>query len=294
MSRRNYSAKNDEDLEQALQNGNLITIGTAANEDEKALDSAIPVELELPYFQFNSPIGIDFTKCFSPDIYLLCTEILEKLAELPNVTQDLRYHIENLKNFLVFGKLVDFLNELRSLNLINPPNNENKKIPFDSTLFQIAVNCFGFIIHNTSSSNQLTNWIDLPKLKQYVSNPEDSKAFLKEIKNEISFPSDQVYKSFINRLFFQMIITHLPSKESISYWNEIKTLISLEKHDQIESVLKSRISLQPKLLTPANSLDNSNDIMKKNTGKDKQPKTGENDQFVQEALLLILYLVNDY
>ena len=68
MSERPHRSDNQDqdDLDNLLREGTLITIGSDTLPPAESISQQSPTDFEIPFFEFNPPIGIDFSKTLSP------------------------------------------------------------------------------------------------------------------------------------------------------------------------------------------------------------------------------------
>src|SRR6056297_1232632 len=133
----------DEDLEKALESGDFINVGSL--EDKEGVSSSdlkkISFDLKLP--EYNDLIGIEFSKTIPPEAYLVSTQLLELVTDLPKIDKQKRYFLQSLLNELLLGNASKYKNDL--LDYVIKNNIENileinlKKINHNLSLTSLAI-----------------------------------------------------------------------------------------------------------------------------------------------------------
>jgi hypothetical protein len=250
----------DKDLYEALKKGDLITVGP---ENVKGAESdpmaSLPVNLDIDYFQYNSPIGIDFTKTCSPAIFLLHSQILDYLGALRGLDTEIRYNLELMRGELYQGKLQEYRTRLQAcLKPKTPPEPEitsgkgkektkakmpTKKaedsvipasppIPMDP---MAAMNLLLIFLNRHSMPPQ--KWLGSEKFLEIVENPDQMKAKLRDIRGSVTFQSDSVQTQLILSSIAYRILEKITASLGANEINRIRHHIEFGEWEQLRSQL---------------------------------------------------------
>ncbi len=107
----------DDHLKKAFEDGKLINVGQKSISKEKENEEEmvqIDSKFNQTFFKYNLPIGIDFGKSLKPNNFLTSLEILDKTLQIPKISENIRFKLENLRLFLTASKIWHYKQELSS------------------------------------------------------------------------------------------------------------------------------------------------------------------------------------
>jgi hypothetical protein len=292
---------NDEDeLINALKSGNIITITPVQSEKSKELDQSpnILLNFDIPFYEYNLPIGIDFSKAISPDLYLLSSELIDFIGRLPLISQELRYEFEGLKNFLILGNIagymdrLNFLFEKLKITKINPDS------PFGSLEIQSCVNLIAGLCHIYQDQYNNLQFLSQKDFISLISDIVNIREKIREFQDSVHITATQVYFLFLLRIFLQWIQKNAKSEDISLYFSELYVKpFTVFTPTFILSHIQSKIS-HPIIFQKEN--DNENVNVKKKGSKKPQLSLESAEEFDRpndlvclDAILILSCLIQE-
>ncbi|QEE15132.1 hypothetical protein DSAG12_00955 [Promethearchaeum syntrophicum] len=258
--------QNTEDhLKRALKEGNLINVGqnSISKENKKGMIST-DSKFNKTYFKYNLPIGIDFGKSLKPNNFLTSLEILDRILEIPNISEQNRFKLENLRLYLTTGKIWHYKRELKTLledDIIKQEKAKETKSPkeiTENTFISLLISLH-FILTQASITN--VKWVSQNQILTYIEST-DQKKILHEwkTKNYGKLPEDLIFLSLISQTLIQKISQLNIPEDQYCQLNDLKNLVISAKFSKILNILSLKLnSLSPIYLSSIKSASNSKD-----------------------------------
>lgn len=245
----------EEELKKALERGDFITIGPKSV--SKLTPSPIPTEkvadkLSVKYFQYNTPIGIDFQKSIDPLLYLSALNLLDLLIQLPLISTEIRYTLESLRNDLAIGHFTDFhhrLFEYININhenlplifpLFDPSYNIKQKVTekppatpqptaqdrlefTDLLNYRLLAFLLGIILNE--GGKIVHKWPSIKELDDLISQKDQRKIKLREWASTPSLATKDTFIALIANFIFSFISKNPLAKSETELWLKIRSEI---------------------------------------------------------------------
>lgn len=255
---------NDDHLKKAFEDGKLINVGQKSISKEKENEEEmvqIDSKFNQTFFKYNLPIGIDFGKSLKPNNFLTSLEILDKTLQIPKISEDIRFKLENLRLFLTASKIWHYKQELSSF-LKEEEEKEKKEKNKETTEkhFISLLISLNFILNQASTTN--IKWVSQNQILKFVDS-EDQKNILREWKNKNygKLPEDAVFLSLISQtLIHQISLLNLPLDEKFESieLNNLKNLAISAKFSEIQQIIADKLKkLTPNYLPSINLVNDS-------------------------------------
>jgi hypothetical protein len=248
------------DLLRALESGDFISIGSDVKTSNTAGGQTnVHLETNIEFSKMNMPIGIDFGKTLPPLIYLTSVNVLEKIAQLPGISNTDRFELESLKNLLFLGKVADYIQDLDKIfeSNINLQKKDSMK-----NLLQPFVNVISFLLENFSQKN--TKFVKKKDMLEFLDAIETKrKAILSEWKNNFKYPIETVEIAII----IETLIWFLIQRIEPEYREQLSDVNIVIKHGQIKDARILLDEFNPKIPN-IDQISNSNkntQLVKKNS-----------------------------
>lgn len=254
----------DDHLKKAFEDGKLINVGQKSISKEKENEEEmvqIDSKFNQTFFKYNLPIGIDFGKSLKPNNFLTSLEILDKTLQIPKISENIRFKLENLRLFLTASKIWHYKQELSSF-LKEEEEKEKKEKNKETTEkhFISLLISLNFILNQASTTN--IKWVSQNQILKFVDS-EDQKNILREWKNKNygKLPEDAVFLSLISQtLIHQISLLNLPLDEKFESieLNNLKNLAISAKFSEIQQIIADKLKkLTPNYLPSINLVNDS-------------------------------------
>ena len=258
----------DDELLNALGQGNIISVGASPDGKKPPELETLPnIEININIEQYNHPIGIDFTKSLPPLYYITLSELLEKLLDLTNLSNECRFELETFHNYIVQGKIAEFRETIQSLEQsTGSASKKQSKIETSDQSYTNLVKFLLLFLHIPPKKE--TRWLAQEKFATLLESKTDIKKMLKEYRQNSSLTSD-----------------------SIQYITIILTLISLlQKYQGNTFNHESILQLQLKVINQ--DYIQAEKILSEKSGI-KYPFSSEesNENFVKSSMLSFKYFL---
>ena len=234
----------DDDLSRALKQGNFITIGKQEGEKKPPTKVLPTIDVNVPYYSYNEPIGVDFSKSLPPLVFLTSVEILDRLADIMGVSTEIRYEAEILRGMLFQGKIHEYRQKIEQLknNLLSSSKNNDKK---EETNVQPTdlINLLYFIISKPPSSTP--RWLNKTQIEKLLSTTDSLKTALKDIRTESEYSPDAVYFDLILSTILGKIGNKLSTPINPTLMQQIQLELQNRNWKKIQELLQPQASLQP-------------------------------------------------
>ena len=252
---------NEDQLKRALEEGNLITVGQKliSKETEKELIS-IDSKFNKTYFKYNLPIGIDFGKSLQPNNFLTSLEILDRILEVPKISEKNRFKLENLRLYLTTGKIWHYKHELNTF--LKEDTNQNEKEKETNSPKELIENNYKsllislhFILAQVSTTN--VKWVSQNQLLSFIES-EDQKNILREwkTKNYGKLPEDAIFLSLISQTLIHKILSLDLPEDQYQDLNELKSLAISAKFSKILNIISAKLNTLSSVYLSSLKLEN--------------------------------------
>jgi hypothetical protein len=261
----------DKDLKKALSHGDFISISSPISPLSQNFEyDHIPTPTSFSFYQYNPPLGIDFSKALPPIPYLISMELLTFLANIPQVPTELRYLVDILHSLLNQGMISEYKQHL-SDSLNEPSKNEKSKQISNSeniqnTKINAMINALGFMLANylnllsthesiqsiQPSRRQIiaevpSKWLNPKIILDFSNSAELLKTKVKDSKEEIKFNARDAYQLLIFSFFINKIESNLPNSALTTEWNNIKNQLYNQEWKNATKEIANQITLQPSI-----------------------------------------------
>lgn len=258
-------SNHNSDLQRALDTNDLITIGkkTSISSSSKSFNQAFALfslktheTSPLP----NDPIGIEYEKSLSPEVFICSYYILEQIHSLQYLSKETRYNLESLWLDFQTGQIQSY--QKRVTTLVLPAQTGKIKTPREK--IQDIVDTLSFLLRSMSDHPQ--TWASIESIKSYFASPADQRQIRQQWAHNISLPAPtaqffMVGTVLLNSLtYFLREVTECSDFQKMK-WDEIKEDFKTGNFEKTRTALQSAVQNQATVSESSTSISpSSNDI----------------------------------
>ena len=221
----------DSDLQHALDNNDFITVGkqTTISSSSKSFHQAYALfnlkthnKGPLP----NDPIGIEYEKRLSPEIFICSYYILEQIHSLPFLSKEIRYQLESLWSDFQTGQIQNYQN--RVTTFVHPEITKKKKTPLEK--IQDIIDTLVFLFQSVPDQQQ--TWASVETIRSYFTSPADQRQIRQQWAQNIFLPAPTAQLIMVGTVLLDSLTNFL---------TEVKESSQIQKMnwDQIEEEFKT-------------------------------------------------------
>jgi hypothetical protein len=252
----------DSDLQHALDNNDFITVGKQTTiSSSKSFHQAYALfnlkthdNGPLP----NDPIGIEYEKSLSPEIFICSYYILEQIHSHPFLSKEIRYQLESLWSDFQTGQIQNYKN--RVTTFVHPETTKKIKTPLEK--IQDIIDTLVFLLQSVPDHPQ--TWASVETIRSYFASPADQRQIRQQWAQNISLPAPTAQFVMVGTVLLDSLTNFLTEvKESSQIrkmnWDQIeeefKTGLFEKTRKILQPLVQNQVNMSEDTILPSSLND---------------------------------------
>ena len=243
-------SNDNSDLRDALDSNNIITIGEKVSSSKShKLANSLPhlKSLEIAPLP-NDPIGIEYFKYLSPEVFICSSFILERLHSLPFLSKKARYNLESIWSDFQTGQIHNYQSRVTTLahpKNVSPSDPHFSPVPLDKV--QDIIDTLAYLLHNVPDQPQ--TWTTLENIKEYFASSTDQRQLRQQWAKTVVFPSTNALFIMVGTVLLDSLTNLLSDVKNDSElknisWDHIKEDFKAGKFETTRKIVQKFVKNQ--------------------------------------------------